>query len=97
MFLRALISLLMLTVVAGCAEPPPYANLDNEGLKQLAALTELKALWLTGTDITDDGIVHLCRLKQLEELDVANTRVTASGLRTLQQSLEQLQSLQPKP
>lgn len=62
----------------------------DDGLKQLAGLTRLTTLWLTGTSIGDAGLRHLTPLKTLESLALNQTRVTAAGVRALQQALPRL-------
>ncbi len=56
---------------------------DRECASVVGKLTELRALKLTSTSITNDGIKHLSRLRNLESLSIAKTRVTDSGLDAL--------------
>jgi hypothetical protein len=55
----------------------------DETLAELACLTGLKQLSLTGTRITDSGLAQLRRLKGLQELDLGGTAITDAGMPTL--------------
>ena len=57
---------------------------NDAGLRDLAALTQLRALDLTGTNVTDKGLKQLAALTQLQTLDLAQTKVTDVGLRELE-------------
>ena len=46
----------------------------------LGGLTDLEVLALSGTAVTDAGLVHIQKLKGLSTLEVTQTRVTAAGL-----------------
>jgi hypothetical protein len=59
-------------------------------LPRLARLTRLKVLWLTGTQITDGGLEALTSLRNLEQLDVADTAVTSAGYANLKKRLPKL-------
>lgn len=60
-------------------------RVTDKGLKQIAALPELRILSLHYTKITDRSIRQILQLKHLEWLNVSGTAVTASGLATLAQ------------
>ena len=53
----------------------------------LQGMTRLKMLYLFDTQLTDDGLVHLKRLKSLENLYLLPTRVTDAGVAELQKEL----------
>jgi WD40 repeat protein len=62
-------------------------NLDgiatDEGLRQVAALSRLRELWVNRSAVTDKGLAHLKGLARLSRLDVAVTRATDAGLAQL--------------
>jgi len=55
----------------------------DEQLACLAALTDLRQLWLYDTHITDEGVKHLSGLVSLESLVLGRTEVTDEGLNDL--------------
>ena len=59
----------------------------DAGLKNLAALKQLKTLDLGGTKVTDAGLKDLATLKQLQVLDLASTKVTDAGVKELAKAL----------
>ena len=67
-------------------------DVDDEGLKHLAELTNLKFLQLYQLRITDKGIDHLKGLETLTELELSYTLITDEGLKKLA-SLRNLQKL----
>ena len=50
-------------------------------------LTNLNALGLSYTKITDAGLVHLKGLTKLETLDLFNTKITDAGVKSLKEAL----------
>jgi Leucine-rich repeat (LRR) protein len=59
-------------------------NITDQGVRQLARLTNLTRLFLFDVPMTDDGAQQLARMKQLEILDLAwDSRVTDAGLEHL--------------
>jgi hypothetical protein len=52
-------------------------------LKDLAELTELRALYLFYQAVTDADLEHIARLKHLQVLDLSSTRVTDAGIKEL--------------
>lgn len=63
---------------------------DLERLRShLESLPNLRALLLSETNITNDGLRHLAGLSQLEELEVHKTAVTADGIASLKAKLPQ--------
>src|SRR3989304_3330380 len=57
---------------------------DMWGLSQeLASLSELKTLQLSGTRISDQGLKYLCDLSSLESLDLSRTNISDTGLAEL--------------
>jgi hypothetical protein len=81
----------VLRVVSG---KPVYSKeqISDEGLKNLAAMTELRSLNLCGTTITDAGLKHLAAMKDLQNLQLSSTKVTDAGMDELMK-LPKLQSL----
>ena len=73
-------------------------KVTDAGLKELASLKSLEALYLAGngpgneTQITDVGLKKLAGLKSLQILDVRGTKVTGAGLKELA-GLKNLQEL----
>jgi internalin A len=67
-------------------------KMTDVGLKELAELKSLQALYLAGTQVTDAGLKELAGLKSLQTLDVRWTKVTDAGLKELA-SLKALQRL----
>jgi hypothetical protein len=55
----------------------------DEDLRLLRDLPQLRALHLSGTSITDAGLVHTAHLTRLQVLTVDNTNITAAGLKCL--------------
>jgi len=43
-------------------------------------MEQLKALGLSGLNITDDGLQHISGLRNLQTLDLAMTKITDKGL-----------------
>jgi len=89
---------LVLVRLSGFRQPhPPFAALPAEirrnqdfgdaDLEQLDRLTELKALDLEGTNVTDAGLECLLDNKQLQYVVLRRTNVTAEGVRSLQKHL----------
>jgi hypothetical protein len=56
-------------------------------LGDLALLTGLKELHIRSDDVTDAGLLQIERLKSLQLLVLAQTKVTADGVKKLQQAL----------
>ncbi len=56
------------------------ARITNAGLENLAALTELRELRLSGTNISSAGLRHLGGLTKLETLWLNSTAITDAGL-----------------
>ncbi len=65
------------------------------GVRELSSLryfTELRTLWLTGTEITDDALEPLSGYGEIAHLVLKKTRITDSGIARLK-NLEKLQTL----
>jgi hypothetical protein len=58
-------------------------KVTDEGLKELAPLTQLEDLGLSSTQVTDAGLKHLADLKELKYLSLGFTNVTDAGLKDL--------------
>jgi internalin A len=67
-------------------------KVTDAGLKELAGLKSLQALYLAGTQVTDAGLKEAAGLKSLQTLDVRRTKVTDAGLKDLA-GLKSLQRL----
>ena len=65
---------------------------NDAGMEHLKGLTQLRKLWLQGTQVTDAGLKHVEVLTQLQFLRLADAEVTDAGLEYLK-GLTQLQSL----
>jgi hypothetical protein len=53
--------------------------------------TNLGVIDLSGTCITDAGLVHLSGLRYLSRLDLGDTQVTDAGIRELKRALPSLE------
>ncbi len=58
-------------------------QIDDEGVKNIAGMTELRRLSLDGTHVTDEGLKHLAGMKKLETLILSDTKVTDEGMEAL--------------
>ena len=56
-------------------------KVTDAGLKGVAKLTQLKGLYLEGTEITDAGLKEVAKLKQLNFLALNLTQITDAGLK----------------
>ena len=66
----------------------PYRRrVDDVFLKRLMALTGLRSLRLSGTQVTDEGLKHLEGLTKLEHLELDGTEVTDEGIEELRKAL----------
>jgi hypothetical protein len=66
--------------------------LTDAGLKGLAAMKDLRGLYLFHAPITDAGLKQLAALTNLQALDISSTRLTDAGLKDLA-GLKQLRAL----
>jgi hypothetical protein len=71
---------------------PAPTHVNNTDLEQIATLTALENLTLSGTQVSDRGMVSLKKLPNLRKLDLSRTIVTDPGLLELQ-GLGQLKEL----
>lgn len=71
------------------ARSTPELFTDSEA-RQLAVLHELDWLVLTGSNITDEGIMYFKGLEKLGRLDIENTLVTDEGVAALQKARPKL-------
>jgi hypothetical protein len=55
----------------------------DAGLKELAGLKSLRALYVASDSVTDAGLKELAALKRVQGIDVSRTKVTAAGLKEL--------------
>lgn len=58
------------------------SNLKDEWLEYLAGL-QLRKLLISGTEITDGGIIHLSKISTLQRLNLGRTKVTNVGIKNL--------------
>ena len=56
-------------------------KVTDAGLKEVAKLTQLKGLYLEGTEITDAALKEVAKLKQLNFLALNLTQITDAGLK----------------
>ena len=66
-------------------------QINDQSLKQVVKLKQLKELWLSGTQITDVGIKEVIKLQKLEMLRVRGTKVTEFGVAELKKALPNCQ------
>ena len=69
-----------------------YSPFDDEGMRYLSGLKELKHLALRDTLVTDEGLKHIAGLTKLEVLDLYGAKLTDAGLKQLS-NLTHLQKL----
>tara|TARA_B100000676_G_C17950667_1_gene771862 strand:+ start:277 stop:1095 length:819 start_codon:yes stop_codon:yes gene_type:complete len=55
-------------------------TVDDEGLKLLPKLTELKNLMILNADFTDQGLKEIAKIKGLQTLEIAGSNITDDGL-----------------
>ena len=67
-------------------------KVTDVGLKELAGLKSLQALYVAWTPMTDAGLKEIAGLKNLQTLDVRGTKVTDAGLKEIA-GLKSLQRL----
>src|SRR5690606_18447372 len=90
--LRALEQLDLSSIEAGALEPLAglrelsmldlrFCRVDEEGMRRIGQLTNLRRLDLMSNYRVDDaGVRHLASLSALEHLQLGSTRVTSAGL-----------------
>jgi hypothetical protein len=66
--------------------------LNDEGLKEMSALKNLRGLYIFYAPVTDKGLKALTTLAELRALDLSHTRVKGEGLKELV-GLKNLQAL----
>ena len=67
-------------------------NFTDEGLKEVAKLKQLEALYLDGTKTTDAGLKEVAKLQKLTHLFLGDTQITDEGLKEVAK-LKQLEEL----
>jgi hypothetical protein len=55
-------------------------NVSDEGIRHVCECRGITAIYLGGTNVSDDIVDNLGKLDRLEVLDVSNTRVTNKGI-----------------
>jgi hypothetical protein len=58
-------------------------TIDDDALRHVGVLTDVRVLALAGNQITDSGMEHLSHLTELQYLGLADTRVGDAGLEHL--------------
>jgi hypothetical protein len=58
-------------------------KLSDKGVKDLTGLKKLKYLGIAGTEITNDALVPIGKLSELESLALARTKVSDAGMHDL--------------
>ena len=65
-----------------------FATIDDNTLATVAQFDNLDQLWLNGDiTITDAGLEHLKRLKQLRDLSLGDARVSPGAVKKLREAL----------
>ncbi len=59
------------------------SDIDNQALRALSKMSDLRSLNLSETKITDDGVAVLAEHRNLQSLDLSKTAVTAAALPAL--------------
>jgi hypothetical protein len=67
-----------------------HPEFQDEWLNLLVPFSELKAVNLAGTELTDVGLARLADFKQLRTLNVRETRVSPEGIASLRKALPEL-------
>jgi len=62
----------------------------DAGLKELAGLTGLQSLNLSGTKVTDAGLTELTGIRTLQSLELRNTKVTEAATEELSRRIRPL-------
>lgn len=57
-----------------------FVPITDDGIRHVSCMTKLVSINLTGSRMTDDGLAAICRLMELETLDISFTHVTNDGL-----------------
>ncbi|NQU24793.1 MAG: hypothetical protein HQ567_26215 [Candidatus Nealsonbacteria bacterium] len=60
-----------------------YTETGDEELRQLSGLRKLRRLYLTGTNVTDDGVIHLLKIDSLDVLTLNETSIGDKALSDL--------------
>jgi hypothetical protein len=68
-----------------------YISVRDASLKVLSVFPEMKVLDVSHSNVTDDGLGTIAKLKWLEKLDLRYTLVTADGLTRLKKELPNCQ------
>jgi hypothetical protein len=63
----------------------------DDQLADLAGSKQLRILWLSGTNVGDEGIEHLKALRSLQIVHLTNTQVTREGAAELERALPRCQ------
>ncbi len=67
---------------------PDYSSPTDDDVVRIAAFTKLRSLDLDGcSEVTDAGLVHVRKLKNLEYLSVKGTQITPEGIEELKRAL----------
>ncbi len=64
-----------------------YANITDSDLRVVDKLRGVTKLWLNHTPLTDDCVIFLTRLRELQFVDLRGTRVSESAVQRIQTSL----------
>lgn len=66
-------------------------NVSDAGMKHIAALSNLRILYLAYTQVSDDGLLLLKSLHNLEQIYTEGSRISPAGITTLKQSIPGLE------
>ena len=64
-----------------------FMQVTDDGLKDIASLTQLQSLDLSETQVTGAGLKDLAHLTQLHELDLTDTQATDEQVNKLKAAL----------
>ncbi len=56
-------------------------------MKRLHGMKHLQKLWLNSTEVSDEGVAHLEKLKSLRELHISENKISETALRALRSAL----------
>lgn len=71
------------------------SQINDDGLKHVSQLLNLRSLNLKKTQVSDAGLHHLSHLKNLRFIDLDGSKVTSAGIKQLQKALPDCKNSRP--
>jgi len=72
-----------------------YTSVGDSGMEKISALPQLQGLALSDSKVTDAGLLHLARLKNLRWIELRETNTTIEGIDRLRKALPGLGLMRP--